>query len=86
MKRTSLTIDEQLLQEAQRLSGERSYSKTVDRALHDFVKRIKARRILELRGRDLWRGSLDEMRGDQPGRATGPVAAVRQDEVAEGDP
>ena len=66
MKRTNLVLNEQLLEEAQRLSGERTYSRTVDRALADFVRRIKARRILELRGSGLWRGNLSEMRDDRP--------------------
>ena len=43
-------LDGDLLEEATRLSGERTYSRTVDRALADFVKRIKARRILDLAG------------------------------------
>lgn len=64
MKRTSLTLDEHLLEEALRLGGERTYSKTVDRALEQFVKRIKARGILELRGTGLWSGDLGEMRRD----------------------
>lgn len=66
MKRTSLTLDEHLLEEALRLSGERTYSKTVDRALEEFVRRIKARRILELAHTGLWRGDLAEMRRDGP--------------------
>lgn len=69
MKRTSLTLDEHLLQEAQRLSGERTYSKTVDRALGEFVRRIKAGRILELAHSGLWKGDLAEMRRD--GSASG---------------
>ena len=66
MKRTSLTLDEHLLEEAMHLGGERTYSKTVNRALDEFVRRIKARRILELRGTGLWSGDLGEMRGDSP--------------------
>ena len=57
-------LDEQLVQEAQRLGGERTYSATVNRALEDFVRRIKAGRILELRGSGLWQGDLGEMRRD----------------------
>ena len=64
MKRTNLVLDEQILEEATRLSGEKTYSATVNRALQDFVKRIKASRILELRGSGLWEGDLSEMRGD----------------------
>jgi Arc/MetJ family transcription regulator len=64
MKRTNLVLDEALLEEATRLSGERTYSRTVDRALGDFVRRAKAGRILELVGKGLWEGDLGEMRGD----------------------
>ena len=48
MKRTNLVLDENLLEEATRLAGERTYSRTVERALEDFVRRIRAGRILEL--------------------------------------
>jgi Arc/MetJ family transcription regulator len=64
MKRTNVVIREDLLEEATRLSGERTYSKTIERALEDFVRRIKSRRILELSGSGLWEGDLSEMRRD----------------------
>ncbi|HYV42166.1 MAG TPA: type II toxin-antitoxin system VapB family antitoxin [Thermoanaerobaculia bacterium] len=64
MKRTNLVLDEALLEEATRLSGQRTYSRTVNRALADFVRRIKARRILELEGSGLWEGNLSQMRED----------------------
>ena len=64
MKRTSLTFDEHLLEEALQLGGERTYSKTVERALEEFVRRIKAGKILELGHSGLWKGRLEEMRGD----------------------
>jgi hypothetical protein len=35
------------------------------RALEDFVRRAKARRILELRGSGLWEGDLGAMRRDR---------------------
>ncbi len=72
MKRTNLVLDERLLAEATRLSGERTYSRTVERALADYVRRIKARRILELAGSGLWEGNLSQMRGDRPARRTTP--------------
>lgn len=65
MKRTNLVLDEKLLEEATRLSGERTYSRTVDRALADFVRRARAGKILELAGSGLWVGELDEMRRDE---------------------
>jgi Arc/MetJ family transcription regulator len=65
MKRTNLVIREELLEEAVKLSGERTYSRAVERALEDFVRRIKARRILELAGSGLWEGDLSTMRRDR---------------------
>jgi len=68
-------VDEALLEEAVRLGGERTYSKTVNRALEYFIRRIKARRILNLGGSGLWHGDLGDLRRDsepqpesQPGR------------------
>jgi Arc/MetJ family transcription regulator len=74
MKRTNLVLDEQLLDEAKRLSGDRTYSATVMRALEDFVRRAHAGRILELAGSGRWEGDLAAMRGDAivPGRRRRP--------------
>ena len=66
MKRTNLLLDEQILEEATRLAGGRTYSGTVNLALRDFVRRARARRILELAGSGLWQGELGEMRRDRP--------------------
>ncbi|MGH0032816.1 MAG: type II toxin-antitoxin system VapB family antitoxin [Myxococcota bacterium] len=68
MKRTNLVLDENTLEEATRLSGEKTYSAAVMRALEDFVRRAKARQILELRGSGLWEGDLSEMRRDSKRR------------------
>ncbi|MCG5053804.1 MAG: type II toxin-antitoxin system VapB family antitoxin [Myxococcales bacterium] len=66
MKRTNVVLREDLLEEATRLAGERTYSRTIERALEDFVRRAKARQILELAGSGLWEGDLTEMRTDRP--------------------
>lgn len=66
MKRTNLVLDEQVLEEATRLSGDKTYSATVQRALTEFVRRARARQILELRGSGLWEGDLSAMRRDAP--------------------
>ena len=71
MKRTNLVLDESLLDEATRLSGERTYSRTVERALRDFVARAKARRILDLAGSGLWKGDLSVVRDDRGVYRTG---------------
>jgi Arc/MetJ family transcription regulator len=65
MKPTNLVLREDLLEEATRLSGEKTYSRAVERALEEYVRRIKARQILALQGSGLWQGDLGEMRGDQ---------------------
>jgi len=65
MKRTNLVLDGDLLEEATRLSGERTYSKTVERALREMVRRVKARQILDLAGSGLWQGDLAVMREDK---------------------
>lgn len=68
MKRTNLVLDSDLLEEATRISGEKTYSAAVMRALEDFVRRAKARQILDLRGSGAWDGDLGEMRGDRRGK------------------
>jgi hypothetical protein len=75
MKRTNLVLDAATLEEALRVSGERTYSGAVQRALDDFVRRAKAGRILELAGSGLWEGNLAEMRGDRPRRRSRPRRA-----------
>jgi hypothetical protein len=75
MKRTNLVLNEHLLDETLRLSGERTYSRAVERALDDFVRRAKARKILDLAGAGLWEGDLGAMRDDRrPRRARRPGA------------
>jgi Arc/MetJ family transcription regulator len=64
MKRTNLVLDAQLLEDALRLSGERTYSRAVERALREFVNRVRSRQILELQGSGLWEGDLATMRRD----------------------
>lgn len=64
MKRTNLVLDAQLLEEATALSGERTFSRTVERALAEMVSRLKARRLLDLAGSGIWSGNLATMRGD----------------------
>ena len=62
MKRTNLVLDASTLEEAQQLAGERTYSATVQRALEEFVRRAKARKILDLAGSGGWHGDLAMMR------------------------
>ena len=68
MKRTNLVLDADLLEEATKLSGEKTYSATVQKALRELVRRAKARQIMELRGSGMWEGKLSEMRADPRSR------------------
>jgi Arc/MetJ family transcription regulator len=76
MKRTNLVLNAALLEETLKVSQERTYSRAVERAMEDFVKRARARRILELAGSGAWEGELSVVREDAPpygkGRRRGP--------------
>jgi Arc/MetJ family transcription regulator len=77
MKRTNLVLDEALLKEATRLTGEKTYSRTVGRALEDMVRRFKARQILALSGSGQWEGGLAVMREDS-GKRPAPARHRRR--------
>jgi hypothetical protein len=69
-------VDENLLSEAVRLTGARTYSEAVARGLQELVRRIKARRILEFAGSGQWEGDLAAMRRDS--RAARPRTGPRR--------
>jgi Arc/MetJ family transcription regulator len=66
MKRTNLVLDAQLLEDTLKASQERTYSGAVSRAMEEFVRRAKARRILDLAGSGAWEGDLAVVREDRP--------------------
>ena len=66
MKRTNLVLRADLLDETLRVSGERTYSRAVERAMEEFVRRARARRILDLAGSGAWEGDLSVVREDRP--------------------
>ena len=76
MKRTNLVLNAQLLEDTLQASGERTYSRAVERAMEEFVRRARARRILDLAGSGAWEGDLSVVREDRPasekGRRRGP--------------
>ena len=65
MKRTNLVLNEELLKETVRVSGEKTYSRAVERAMEAFVRHHRAWRILDLAGTGAWKGDLSEMRHDR---------------------
>ncbi len=60
--RTNIEIDDDVLHEAQELTGMRTKRETVDLALRELVSRHRRIGVLELRGRVHWEGDLDESR------------------------
>ena len=78
MKRTNLVLDDALLEETLKVSGERTYSRAVERAMHDFVRRAKARKILDLAGSGAWTGDLAAMRDDRPLHGSAGRAPVKR--------
>jgi Arc/MetJ family transcription regulator len=76
MKRTNLVLDAALLEDTLKVSGERTYSRAVERAMEEFVRRAKARRILDLAGSGAWTGDLAVVREDRApyggGKRRGP--------------
>jgi hypothetical protein len=47
---TNLAIDDQLLEEAQRIGGHRTKKATVTEALHEYIQRRQQSKIVELFG------------------------------------
>ena len=66
MKRTNVVLDEHLLEEAVKVSGEKTYARTIERAVTEMVQRARARSIEAYAGSGVWRGDLSEMRRDDP--------------------
>lgn len=60
--RTNIDIDEELLEEAQRLSGLKTKKAVVHEGLQALIRQKRRRKILDLAGKVEWIGNLDEMR------------------------
>jgi Arc/MetJ family transcription regulator len=64
--RTNIVIDDELMDEARRLTGVRTKREAVDLALRELVARHRGVGILELRGRVHWEGDLAASRRGRP--------------------
>lgn len=62
---TNIDIDEALVAEAMKLTGERTKRRVVHRALETLVRAERLRGLRSARGTLRWEGSLDEMRADR---------------------
>lgn len=57
---TNLALDQELLERAFRVSGERTKKAAVTRALQEFIARREQRRVAELFGKLDWDTSYDD--------------------------
>jgi hypothetical protein len=68
MKRTNVILDEQLLKDACELTGEKTYSAAINRALREMVRKLKLKRGLEwfknLKEDPWWPGYAEELFGE----------------------
>ena len=72
MKRTNLVLDEQLLEDATRELGVKTYSAAVNLALKEVLRIRKVQALSEFFGTKIWSGNLSKMREDakpRPSRA-----------------
>lgn len=80
MKRTNLVLDPQLLDEATRVLGLKTYSATVNRALAEAIRVRKIQGLKDFLGSGIWEGDLAAMREDRlpPDRQTARNRRRRQ--------
>ena len=69
MRRTNLVLDEQLLEQATRVLGAKTYSAAVNTALGEVIRLKKIQAIPQFFGTGIWRGDLAAMREDRPRRS-----------------
>jgi Arc/MetJ family transcription regulator len=63
MRRTNVILDEKLLEEAHRKSGQKTYSATINRALQELVRRMTFEENMKIiSGSNAWEGDLEQMR------------------------
>jgi len=56
---TNLSIDPKLIEQALRVSGERTKKAAVTKALQEFIARRRQKRLLELMGKLEWDDAFD---------------------------
>ncbi len=61
--RTNIVIDEELIEQARKLTALPTKKAVVDEALRTLIRLKKQEKILFLRGKIRWQGDLDELRG-----------------------
>jgi Arc/MetJ family transcription regulator len=62
MLRTNIELDEKLVAEALKLTRKKTKKELVNYALEELVRKLKRKKLLDLKGKVEWTGNLDEMR------------------------
>jgi Arc/MetJ family transcription regulator len=62
MGRTNVVLDDKLVEEAKRISGEKTSRGIIDLALREFIAGKKRKGILAWEGKLRWEGDLGRMR------------------------
>lgn len=63
--RTNIVIDDELMEEALKLSQLKTKKDAVEEGLKLLVQRKKQQNIKDLRGKLRWKGDLEDMRSDE---------------------
>ena len=63
--RTNIVIEDDLMEEALKVSGLKTKREAVEEGLRLLVQTRRQKRIKRLRGKLRWEGSLDDMRRDR---------------------
>ena len=62
MSRTTIDIDDKLVQEGLKITHLKTKKELVHYALEELLKKEKRKRIMELKGKVQWEGNLRQMR------------------------
>lgn len=65
MSRTSIDIDDKLVQEGLKVTHLRTKKELVNYALQELIRREKRKRIMALKGKLQWDGDLSQMRAER---------------------
>jgi Arc/MetJ family transcription regulator len=61
-KRTNIELDTELIKQAMDITHLSTIKDVVHHALKEIIKADKHKRLLDLKGKVVWKGDLDEMR------------------------
>ncbi len=61
--RTYIDLDDALLRDAMKISGMNTKKAVLEMALKEYLRKNNFKKMLDYRGKNIWEGSLEEMRG-----------------------